>query len=215
MKNLIGALLLIAVSSMTAGCGGDSGSSNTIGGPSCGVGPCGGDVVGTWNVTDICLSRSILMSTFAGELMGSCPGASVGNSDAGPSGLFVFNTDSTYSLDFTMTLSLGMNFPLSCFPAGTTCADLDAAFKQQAAGDPSITSTACAGSGTCACTIVEAPRQITESGTYSVSGSSLLTTPTGGAADTQGYCVKDKNMTFSDTTPDPQNPVTAIVVTKP
>src|SRR5262245_61408062 len=122
MKKLLGACFLAFLLSLgTPGCGGDSGSSTTIGGPACGVAPCGGDIVGTWNVTDICFSRSILMSTLVGELMDSCPTVSVGNVDANPTGNFMFNTDLTYNIDLTMTLSVVVNFPQSCFPAGATC----------------------------------------------------------------------------------------------
>jgi hypothetical protein len=154
------------------------------------------------------------MSSFVAEFMDSCPGASVGDVDAAPTGGFVFNSDLTYNVNFTMTLSLGMNFPQSCFPAGTTCADLDAAFRQQVPSDPSIMSASCTGASNCACTVVEVPMQVAESGTYTVSGSSLVTTPTGQTADNQAYCVQGNTLTFRDAMPDPNNPATAIVATK-
>jgi hypothetical protein len=214
MKNILFACVLITVPIVTPGCGGDGGSSNTIGGPSCGVQPCGGDIVGTWAVTDICMNRSTLMMAFIQNVMDSCPGASLGDVDGGPAGNFVFNTDSTYSIDFTMTVSVGVNLPVSCFP-GLTCADVDAEFRQQAASDPTVQSASCTGASTCACTLVEEPQQIAESGTYSLSGSTVLQTATGQAtADALSYCVKDGVVTFRDPTPDPNNPVTAFVATK-
>jgi len=215
MKNLLLACALISLSAVAAGCGGDSGGSNTVGGPACGVAPCGGDIVGTWNASDICMSRSILMAAFVEGLMGSCPSASLGNVDPGPSGTFVFNSDLTYSINLTMSLSVGVNFPGACLPTGATCADLSAAIQQEVAGDPTVQSAACTGASTCVCTLVQTPVQATESGTYTVSGSSLFTTSTTQTApDELFYCVKDGTVTLKDATPDPTNPITAFVATK-
>ena len=197
-----------------AACGGSSGGNNTFGGPACSVGPCGGNITGTWNVSDVCLSKSILMMALTQEVMGVCPSATVGNSSAPTTGSLVFNTDSSYSIDLAETVSLGMNLPISCFP-GATCADLNTQFMQQATGDPTVQSASCAGTNPCICTITSTPMQISEAGSYSVSGSTLTTSPTTGATPSSlSYCVKDQTLTFKDASPDPSNPVTAIVATK-
>jgi hypothetical protein len=161
------------------------------------------------------MNKSTLMMAFVQDLMDSCPGASLADVDAGPTGAFVFNTDSTYTIDITMTISVGMNLPLSCFPTGTTCAAVDAAFRDGVSGDPSVQAASCAGTGPCVCTVTEVPMQLSEEGTYSVSGSTLLTTPTGQATpDSTAYCAKGPTLTFKDSMPDPTNPVTAIIGTK-
>jgi hypothetical protein len=152
------------------------------------------------------------MASFVEGLMGSCPAASLGNVDPAPAGSFVFNADLTYSIDFTMTLSAAVNFPGSCL-SGATCADLDAAVRQQTS--PLIQSASCAGLTSCVCTFVETPVHITESGTYTASGSSLFTTSPGQTTpDELAYCVKDGAVTLRDPIPDPTSPLTAFVGTR-
>lgn len=201
----------MSVFSLPLACGGSSGGS------ACSAAACGGDITGTWTASDICLSKSVLMMTFVQSLMGVCPGAALGNTNVTTSGSFVFNTDSTYSIDITMGIAIDVNLPLSCFPTGTTCAVVDTAIMQAVAGNASIQSASCAGTNPCACTLTEVPQQIIEQGTYSRSASSLVTTPTttGATPSKMTYCVKDKTLTMQDASPDPANPVTAFVATKP
>ena len=79
--------------------------------------------------------------------------------------------------------------------AETADADLAASF----ASEPSSQSATCTGTSTCNCTIIEAPDTLSESGTYSTSGNSLLTTPTGSVSpDTVDYCVKGSTLTFRE-----------------
>lgn len=206
-------VLTLALVLLTLGCGGGGGGNNVIGGPACGVGACGGIVVGTWNVSDLCLDKAALMTEFVKGMMGSCPQASLGDVGFAPTGVLKFNVDLTYSIDFTETPSLAVNIPSSCLAPGTTCAAVDAQEKASARSDPSIQSIACAGSGTCVCTVVEVPIHNTESGTYAISGSSLTTTPSAGTADTSSYCVKAATLTVMNSN-SPATGLTAIVATK-
>jgi len=214
MKKHTLAFLAPVLALLPVACG-SSGKEIPIGPMACTNDPCGGDITGTWNIAgDVCLSRSILMMELTQALMGVCPGATVGETHVPATGSLVFNTDLSYSIDFTMTVSLGMNLPISCFP-GQTCATLSAQFMQQATGDPNIQSSSCTGSNTCLCTITEVAMQLTEQGTYTVGTNNQVTqTPTGGAAYANGYCVKDATLTYRDAMPDPTNPVIAIVGTK-
>src|SRR3954469_1182362 len=101
MKKHALAFLAPIVALFPVACGSSSGGNNIIGGPACTVAACGGDITGTWNVSDFCLSKSILMMTLTQQLMGSCPGATIGDSNVPASGSFVFNTDMSYSVDLT------------------------------------------------------------------------------------------------------------------
>ena len=197
MKNFAFAslILLSPLSALPLGCGSGSGN-DVIGGSGCGVGPCGGDVVGTWNATGLCVDKSVLMSAFVSGLMDSCSGASLADTTSfTPSGTLTFNSDLTYDIALTLNGSVGINVPPSCFQGGT-CAQFGAALQDVVANDPTIQSVAC--TGNCICTFVEAPMQDAESGSYTVSGSSLLTTPTGQTtADTTGFCVKGTTTTFT------------------
>jgi hypothetical protein len=196
MKNLRGVIGVFAVCLVSLACGSSSGGNNVVGGPSCTVGACGGDIVGSWTATEVCVDKSVLMQAFVSGLMGRCSGANLGSVTYTPSGSLVFNADMTYATTLGITGSLVVNVPGSCFQNGATCAGLAAAFD----GDPTIQSATCSGSSACACTLVTAPTQMSESGTYTLSGSTLLTTPTGAtAADSQDYCVKGTTATFPDT----------------
>ena len=214
MKKRTIALLAPVLALLPVACGSSSGN-NIIGGPACNNGACGGDITGTWNVSSVCLSKSILMTTLTQELMGVCPSATVGDSSAPTTGSLMFNADLSYSIALSESVSLGMNLPISCFQ-GATCADLNTSFMQQVTGDPTIQSASCTGTNPCVCTITSVPMAITEAGTYTVSGTSITTTPTTGGTgvSTLSYCVKDTTLTFKDASPDPTNPVTAIVGTK-
>ena len=190
MKNLVAGVLLVGSFSIAAvGCGGSDGNNN---------------IVGTWNMTEVCADKSVFMEAFVGGLMGECPAANVGAVTFTPSGSMVFNADNSYSINLGISGSIVINIPTSCIQ-GATCADLGAALAASFADDPTVQSASCSGSSTCACTVVMVPDQSSEAGTYSVSGSTLLTTPTGATvADSMEYCVKGKTVTF------PAPPMTAM-----
>lgn len=193
MKNLLLACVLISFSA-TAGCGGDSGGSNIAGGPACSVDPCGGDITGTWNATEMCVDKSVLMAAFVEGTMGACPQAKLTTVSYPLTGSFTFNTDSTYALSLTLSASIGVSIPSSCINVAT-CADLTGNFTS----DPDVQSATCTGTSTCTCTITQMPDSSSETGTYSVSGTNLLTTATGSATtDTIGYCVKGTTLTFRE-----------------
>ena len=190
----VASLLLSAFSLTSLACGPDSGNKNIVGGPSCTEAPCGGNIAGTWNATGLCVDKSVLMAAFSEGLMGQCPQAALGDVNFVPTGSFVFNTDGSYQIALTLNGTLGVNVPVSCLNGGT-CADLAASF----ASGSSAQSATCTGTSTCNCTIIEAPDTLSESGTYSTSGNSLLTTPTGSVSpDTVDYCVKGSTLTFRE-----------------
>ena len=198
MKNLAVAVLLVPVFVLPVACGGHSSNNNIVGGPSCTVAPCGGDIVGTWNPSEVCADKSVFMTAFLSGLMGQCPGANVGSVNFAPTGSMVFGADMSYSITLSIAGSISVNVPSSCL-GGQTCADLAAQLQSAFAGDPTIQSVSCTGSTTCACPIVMSPDQTYETGTYTVSGSTLLTTPTGSTtADSQQYCVKGTTVTFPE-----------------
>jgi len=194
MKNLLLACVLISFSAVAAGCGGDSGGNNIVGGPACGVEPCGGDITGTWNATEMCVDKSVLMAAFVEGTMGACPGARLTTVNYPLSGTLTFNTDSTYAISLTLTASISISVPSSCIN-GASCADLTGNFTS----DPNVQSATCTGTSTCTCTIMQMPDSTSESGTYSISGTNLLTTATGATTtDTIGYCAKGTTLTFRE-----------------
>jgi hypothetical protein len=176
--------------------GGGDPRSAIVGGPACGVDACGGDLVGAWRLTEMCIDGSVLMADLAGRLMGTCPAARVGSISYFPSGGMVFNADFTYSIDVQVSGSLAVNIPASCFPAGTTCLDFSAELQESLARNASVQSASCAGAGICACTIVETPSQASETGSYTLTGAALVTTAAGtGDVVTTDYCVSGATLT--------------------
>jgi hypothetical protein len=190
--------LSVAFSIFAVACGSSSGGSENIsGGPACGNQPCGGDVVGTWNWSDVCIRTDVLKQDFLQGSMGACSQATVG-ANLSAAGAFTLNADHTYAVTLTMSGTTTTNVPMSCLAAGDSCAGLSARLQAALASDSSIQSASCSGTTTCVCTEILTPSSQNESGTYSTSGSSLVTTPTGAAADTVQYCVKDTTITFHE-----------------
>jgi len=192
MKKLLLATLLVSASSiLSLGCGPDGG------GGSCGLAPCGGDIVGTWNTSSICVDTSALMDSF---MVDGCPQASIGAVAFTATGPITYNADLTYAVNLTLNGTFAFNFPGACLN-GASCADLDAAVKAQVAADttPTIQSASCTGSGDCVCTFVALPQTTGESGTYTISGSSIIST-SNGTTDAVDYCVKGSTVVFREPT---------------
>jgi len=109
------------------------------------------------------------------------------------SGTSTFNSDKTYKADLTESASETIVIPTSCLTMGSTtvtCAELGQYLAGALMGDGGTsTTTNCATSGSnCNCAIA-ANGTAHSTGTYSVSGNSVTTTPTGGMAGTSDYCV--------------------------
>lgn len=182
MTNLARFVGIVAVSVAISGCGGGGG------GGSCGNASCGGDLTGTWGFTSACIDTNVLKQAFLSGSMGACTQASV-SANLSPTGTISLNTDGTYALALTLGGTTTINIPTSCLN-GATCADLDAALQAEISTEPSIQSISCTGTSTCACVEVPAPETSNETGTYTTSGSTLTTTPTGASPDMASYCVK-------------------------
>src|SRR5438445_10933653 len=95
MKNLIvglwvGVLGLVMLSACDSG-----------GGTCANTAACGGDVVGTWNITSSCVSATPSMMSSA-----SCPGAKTTSSNLTATGTIVYRADMTYSSNFMVSGSV-------------------------------------------------------------------------------------------------------------
>jgi hypothetical protein len=173
---IIGWVGVLAMLAGGIGCGGSSGGS-------CGTTqPCGGSVVGSWKLASTCVLDDSLFASDATEI---CPTAMIHvNSISGVGGV-TYGADGTYQDTGSLSIGLQFTVPTSCLAAGETCSDIDMGFAQ----DTTITSHSCSmSSAACVCTVAMT-EPVTDSGTYSTSGTNLTTTPTGGAASTDEYCV--------------------------
>jgi hypothetical protein len=185
-------LFLIVVLGMVASCGGGSSGSGGFGlggATMCGqVQPCGGDLTGTWLFTTGCITSVGIKDA---EGTPSCAGESIGVTQISVSGSITFNADMTYtasSLSQGATFSIGV--PASCNASNVPCSSLATALRSSG-----FQTATCTGSGSCSCSAMQTAA-VSETGTYTVSGSTFTATPTGGGTSMltnggpESYCVQ-------------------------
>lgn len=182
----IGVSAWFAALATVAACGGNS-SDN---GGNCGnVSPCGGNVAGTWKITNVCAS-----GTLSNSLGSTCPGASEQVSSINASGTATFNTDGTYSTSTTASASVTLTIPNSCLSQGgitISCGTIGSTLANPDAG----TSGSCTTNGSnCDCTVASSPMSSSSAGMYTTSGTTITTTPTGSTASSNGYCVQGNTL---------------------
>lgn len=167
-----------------AGAGGAAGQSAGTGGsgatcPS--VSPCGGNIVGTWKVTQSCVTASEdLNSAGAG-----CTGATA-VLEITYGGSLTYKSDLTFDYSaVTATEIVHEHFPSGCSPFGLTCQQL--AQTATDGGPPRCSIDALGG---CNCDSVMMLTSSYPTGTYAVSGSMLTTTSTTSMPSTSSFCVQ-------------------------
>lgn len=201
---VLGALLVVGCGGGSGGSGGSGGGGNGSGGQCSGDVSCGGNVVGTWDITSTCES---------GNSSSSQQGCTIQNIDASnlhETGSITFNADLSYSVTFTVSGSVNETVGSSCLTMGTTsltCADFSSALQTilRSDGGDTISSVSCQGAVTsCVCSFGYATTTMTESGTYTTSGAMLTTTSTTSTSttsttgpETQSYCVQGATMTVA------------------
>ncbi|HET6151014.1 MAG TPA: hypothetical protein VFH68_25990 [Polyangia bacterium] len=182
-----------------AGVGGSVGSGGATAGR-CGAPPCGGNLIGTWNVIQSCLSP--IMDN------PDCPGESFSFAGLQRAGFITFTTDLKYSSTVTNSGTFVHETPTTCLDLdGVTCADLQAAYLVETQ-PPAATllSASCTSTGiSCRCVLGLIPESSSDSGLYATSGTKVTTTSTaaGGTAETDDYCVTGTTMRLisPDSTP--------------
>jgi hypothetical protein len=189
-KKLVGVVALsVALTPIVSACDG--------GGGSCGkVQPCGGDVVGDWNIVGACITSAALENFDIGL---DCPTATSSVTGLNVSGSASFNADLTYTRTQTLSATVQLTIPMSCLMVEggitLTCAQFDQGLQQALAMQPGLYQSAhCAGSTTCSCTFILSPQTRSESGTYTTSGTTLTTTSSTGATDADQYCVQGNEL---------------------
>jgi hypothetical protein len=166
--------------------GGGSGASgqagNTgAGGASCvSVPACGGNIVGTWRVTQSCV-------TATKDLSSTCPGATTEITFV-VAGTITYNADGTYvSTPVANPATVHEYFPAGCMPFGLSCDQLG----QSSFDAGGMTSGACSmdATGACICDGTIPTTATGDSGTYSTSGGTLTLMKDGGTSSSS-YCVQ-------------------------
>jgi hypothetical protein len=198
-------------SGQSGGSNGSGGSSSTGGtsGSCTSVSACGGNVVGTWNVSSACLdlSSSNLDISLAGLDPTSCKNVTMTGS-LHVSGTWTANSDLSYKDGTTTTGSADIELPAGCLMlSGTTVTCDGISGPLSSLGFSSITCVNAASGGGCSCTGtvqqsglpgVTSLNAMT-SGNYASSGNTL----TIDGSTPYSYCVSGSNMTWTPQTTSP------------
>ena len=187
------AVWALGVLACAAGCGGRSDSENGEGGgvTTCDAfTPCGGDVVGSWEITSTCIDES------AAVTVGDCENTAVDYRSYEVDGGYVFDSSGNVTLTFDSEFSYVWEIPRMCL-FDYTCAEIEALLT-------SLTGTN-TGSGTiefdascpdaptvCRCD-VSGFITGTNSGTYTTAGSTM-TVVTAESTSVQEYCIVGDNL---------------------
>ena len=176
--NLPSCLILVFAPflALTAACPADQGKSCDS------VPACGGDIVGTWKVTDSCVS-------FAGDGSRSfCPRLPL-SLDLSVDGTVTYGADKTYQQTGTFTFEAELHFPTSCLTIAGTTMTCDQLATYERTTNPVYQSLTCrAESAGCACTGQSIDLPADESGTWTTSGN-VLTSTHDGKSESSPYCV--------------------------
>src|SRR4029078_6010006 len=161
----------------------------------CGVQPCGGDVVGDWKASSACANRALLNQDFLTSIASYCDGATLGAVTIKPSGTMSLRADQTYTAALTMYARAVVNVPSSCL-SWQSCATVSVLLQSALVGQMGIQSVSCTGSGSCACTFKINSDFENSSGTYTTAGTVLDLYATAGPVTTGGgdYCVQDGSL---------------------
>jgi len=161
----------------------------------CGFEACGGNVVGTWNVTGVCAKGTT-------ELEDICPDA-VAEIDLQLSGTATFESDGTRTTNFTSKATITYTLSADCLSEITegmppaSCDDLSKEADPEEEKGP----TTCSGDPEVSCTCVEEGLEKTETktGGYEIDGKSITMISEDGDEDVLEFCVDGDEARFQQT----------------
>ena len=178
----------VALLFAAAGCG-PSNSGPTVG--TCGVLPCGGDVVGNWTAASSCMDEAIFMEDFVGALRGNCAGAAVDNIAMNPRGTLAMTADMNFTGVLDVDTTFDLIFPPTCYP-NASCAEVETVTRAMVgAGIMSVDCVDTVGKPGCTCTMGLVLPVMNNTGTWATSGTTL----TFGLPMVDGpYCVEGSSL---------------------
>ena len=190
-------LLCAMMAALSPACGGGGGRNGACGK----VLPCGGEVVGSYDIREACLSdpslvvNAVINAALDANFISDCPGRTVDDGRYTTTGTASFNADSSYAVTSTVWATATQTVPASssCLmpPTGHTCAELDQRLRTAVAGAPDMFEAAqCMGDDACTCIVTLAAQSRTESGTYARSGTTLTTSAVTSQVTTYETCVQ-------------------------
>ena len=161
----------------------------------CAVTPCGGDVVGTWNLGSLCGFGALEQLPVAG-----CTGTS-DTTGIQVSGTVTYDATGAYSSVLTLHGPIHFAFPDSCIGDGSSasCEQLTQSIAPLTQGEESVyESFTCSGGDTCECVGQLRSITLSDTGTYVVSESGLMMTDDSGETVSAKYCVTGSTLVVQD-----------------
>ncbi len=185
-----------------------SGGSST----SCGsFSPCGGSVVGTWHIANVCNSTA---DAGVSQSDASCS-TTTALANLKYTGTFTFQSDGTYTADVAVNGSTTLTYTPGCFTSGlSSCSTMDSLFNNPGMADAGI-SVSCTStpSGGCACNETLNAAMSPQSGTYTTSGDTIaMKNGSASTAEQSDYCVQGNTLMIHATSTSGQS--STLVATK-
>ncbi|HEY4105900.1 MAG TPA: hypothetical protein VGM44_18495 [Polyangiaceae bacterium] len=189
---------VVLLAALLLGCSGSASAAGTCSA----VGACGGDVTGTWAISNVCFPPSDVTEPE------SCGNVVVHASLDSASGTIAFDSDGTETQTVNIAITESTTYPTGCISTQAQC---DTA-KADLAVQPNATDVNCSFSGgACSCS-AKVTTSDNASSSYQISGTSLTIQTTGAPSETDPYCVMGNQLTLQTT--DPDGNVTTITATK-
>jgi hypothetical protein len=180
-------LAVVVLSVLALGCGGDGSSINP---GTCGVAPCGGDVVGDWAASSVCIDPTPFSMDILRRAKAKCPDLSLGAVTITPSGTLSLGADKSFTGSLVVDAVVDLIYPATCV-AGATCDDVATALRATV-GTNGVTGVSCTGTDSCTCTTMQAIDIVNATGTWATSGTQL--TFAGAPGGNGPYCVQGSSL---------------------
>lgn len=178
-RRVVGLLLPTVLSVL--GCSSSSGSTNST---CASLSPCGGNLVGVWTISAVCVSGTASIA--------SCPAATIAVSSQ-TTGTMTFRADGSYVSNVSATIQEDISEPLSCL-GSSDCSALVLSLQSQS----NIVSATCTlQTSICQCHVAFRPQNdIASAGTYATAGNSVTKSDASGTKQTMAYCVQGNSLTM-------------------
>jgi hypothetical protein len=147
---------------------------------SCTVTPCGGDVVGSWDIGTTCYGPAPNLPVTA-----PCPRQTLDDTSLTTTGQLVLKSDMSYTLSLTNNGTSVLRYDTTC--RQYTCDSLRS----------TLMATCSEASNLCTCSVPYQNDVQQESGTYRLEGQQVILKPMGANESHHPYCVSGSEMTMT------------------
>jgi len=191
--------LVLLAAAINFGCGSDS----NAGGGACSLAAgCGGDIVGTWNISSFCAQEPDM------KLTETCGDVNLHIGAGTATGTLTFNADGTQTQSVNLVVQETGLFPISCISSAAACTAAEARVDAEPGASDGHCSFSSAGC-TCTFNVTEAS---SDGGKYTLSGTTVILQNATEASETDPYCVSGNTLTLQ--TSDGQGNAVSVTATR-